>query len=253
MHHRDRLCPPQAELHEHAATLSGPIVGVERIECHGCDDLVGFEHGLAEAGKELVDRDGALSPDRCHGDVGTQGHERRDRVVGRAGGDDVADHRGPVAQRRRTHLKAGLCQRQAGGAHRCRSNDIGMSDQRSERDATAARGDPVEARQSGDVDQQLDTGASPSTELKHQIGAARDQPRRATVRREQLSRLVERSGGYVAARQRGRPLRFMKLEHSAYKGVRCAARRRPRCPETVPSAPTGLIRRRGFLRRGRAQ
>ena len=202
MHHRDGLCPPQAELHERAAPAMGPVRAVESIERDCGDDLVGLEHGLAKAGEELADRNRALATHRGHGDCGVKRHERRDGVVGRAGGDDVADHGGPVAQRRRAHLQARLGERQAGRAHRRRGNDVGVGHQRRERDPPAFVGDPVETRQAGDVHQQLHARARSPRELEYEVGAAGDQARRSAVRREQLCRLVKRAGGHIPAWQR---------------------------------------------------
>ena len=74
------------------------------------DQLVGTPIGGAEPGDEVVEGELAGAGVGGERDGGIKGEQRRDRVVGRAGGDDVAGDGRPVAQLR-AHRSRGTPER----------------------------------------------------------------------------------------------------------------------------------------------
>jgi len=94
----DRLCLAQAQLQKRAA-----LARLQGRDIDADEHLVWQQGCAADAKEELVERQGAFAP-LCAG----QGHrcihgpQRRNGVVGGAGGDQVAGNRAAVANLRRT-------------------------------------------------------------------------------------------------------------------------------------------------------
>ena len=205
VHHRDGLLRTVAHLGVQAAardTEGG------HVDAH--HHLVGGEVDGAKAGDELLDRHHPLAAQRLQAHRGAEGDERRDGVVGRAGGDDVAGNGGPVAQRGRADLGARLRQRQHGGNGRGIGQQVVVGDPGAEVQHPVARGDAAQVGEARDVEQRAHTSASAAVHLEQQVGSPCDDAH-VVVLGEHGEGMVEARRGQVAAGRRSASLHGMEL------------------------------------------
>ena len=207
--HRDGLRPPQPELHEDA-----PAAPTERVEGDPGHEFARLQRGGSETGEEVLDRHGpGPASRRRDSHVGAERVQRGDGVVGRAGRDDVADDRGPVAKLRTPDLQAGLREREPHRQHPLEADHVAVGDQRPQLDPTAVLGDRVEPVEHAQINEGVDAGPRAAAELQQQVGAAGDGAGRGAARREHVQGVLQRLGRYISSDRIGPALGFVKLAH----------------------------------------
>ena len=193
---------------------------------NGCQQLVRLHGGAAHAQEELLEGQAALPAlGAGQGDGALQRPQRGNRIVGWAGGDQIAGHRAAVADLRRAHLPTGLRQRESPRHHQRRRGHVVVRHQGTEGDLlrrrlsnrglsrrlrrietrlrrietrprrgrikTRPQRDRVQPRDARDVDQHL-LAAHPALQLDDQVGAAGDDARLLAVLAQQGQRLRQR-------------------------------------------------------------
>ena len=176
MNDRDGLGGAVAEL--------GPDPRLGVTECRELDrrdELSWLQDGRTEAGEEVVETHrtfGAVARDDDHR---VEREQRRNRVVGRACGGDVAGDRGPVAELWRPDLQAGLGERERNHRKLGMPSDVVVGRECTEPDDAVGDGDPSQFADWGQIEKRHRLARAATVQVEQEVGAAGDRNDRRVV------------------------------------------------------------------------
>ena len=236
----DRLCAAQPQLDKVA-----PAGGSGQRNRDAREHLVGGQIHLTHAAEEARQRQRAAAPRRTlDAHAGIQRQQRHNRVVGRAGGDEVAGNCRPIPNLRRTDFPAGSRQRERPLDDKSAAYALVVRNQRTQMERAILFPDVSQARYARQIDQAhlVAVRRTVARQFDQEVGAAGDKTGGGAVFRLQFQGICQCGGGCAKAvhitplqttKTRLQMYRSSVLHHPAGKG----SGRWRRCPYTrVPSS-----------------